>query len=670
MSSSALRLDVPIPVATEPELDWVATFDGEYGRGEFDGTWIDPALSTLMLLPKQFTANYTPAPLALTLPSNWELVHVGSGSTNTYAMSRNGSTEIVQTSAAVGANTPLVFTLFVYGQAGIGIYTAAKLYFGQHTLTILSNGYSYIGNQGGYIGARTHESLSNRWLKVLVMPYARRYILIYSDAGGYWLYRRTDLSLANAGNSIINAGKAMFQFPDSKALCRVETAEFPSQGTYTTPVHDIGYAPAAGKEAAVGAQSDGGVDVQLLDEGGNEFQADGVKRKMRLKFTLNTLNGGSSTPVAYAGRVWFAGTIGLRQGSSRSTPGRNLVLGLGSASFVLDPMDGVQNINGWPVGMTPGASVSVLDDNQQELFLGLLGTPTLVGAQAPSGRAEAKGLWALLEQAVFRTQWRLDGMGLSDIVLKCLRTAGLTELVQPGSDDRVEVHEYSGPDFPGDPRGLVTLFPVAAGTGVAKVLRDVLDLWMPADWELTVRQSGGKQKVYFGPKSTDRPMKIFYRSPLKAGWENCYWSNLQLSRTPRSADGRVYNEIVVRGRDPDGGYIYSRYVDERAQDPQLAESDRPENWFGGPVVKYHADDRLWTQAACDHVRDVLKGRYAEMVETAIWTADYDPAVSAGSVVTLEGHGDYRINSIVPGRDAVERADREYRPTEYTGEKVS
>jgi len=667
--SNSLRLDVPIPVVNKPELDWIVTFDGYYGEGVHNGTWIDPALSTLMLLPVQFSPGHSPSPMELSLPpADWELVQVGT-ETNKYAMSKNGSTEIVQTSSDVGANTPLVFTLFVYGQSGLGTYPVANLYFGQYTLTILSNGYSYIGTQGGYISAHTHESLSNRWLKVLVMPYARRYILIYSDAGGYWLYKRLDLSLTNHNNTIISAGKAKFQFPSSKALCRVELAAFPSYGTYITPLHDIGTAPQANQEAALDVLSDGGAEVQLLDEAGNAFQANGTKQKMSLKFTLS---GGASTPVVYAGTVQFAGTIAVRQGSNRQSPGRNLVVGLDSASFLLDPMDdGVPHTNGWPTGMSIGASVSVLDDNQKELFLGLLGTPVLIGAQAPSGKAEAKGLWSLLEHAVFRTSWRLDGMKLSDIVLKCLRAAGLTELTQPGSDDRVEVHEYSGPHFPGDPRGLITLFPVAAGMSVAKVLQDALDLWMPADWDLAVRQSGGKQKVYFGPKSTTvQPVKTFWRSPLKAGWQNCYWSNLQLSRAPRSADGKIYNEIVVRGRDPDGGYIYSRYVDARAQDPNLSESDRPQNWFGGPVIKYQADDRLWTKDACDHVRDVLRERLNIMVEKATWTSDYDPALTEGSVVTLEGHGKYRITSIVPLVDSVDRENRIYVPTEYTGEKVS
>jgi len=517
-----------------------------------------------------------------------------------------------------------------------------------------------------------------------LQPLNRRDLLIYSDAGGAWLYRQLDLPLDNPANEILPAGQVRVKFPHSKALVQVQQPVFLSTCKYTTPVIDLGWAPKDnGADIGVDVFYDGQQPVswRLLTASGTEVcsstnphgQPDGTATAFKFEVTLN------SRTHLYAIGVTFAGKREQRTGAGVALTGRELIINRGDgsgprATYVVDPPATEPRDNGWPLGLRPGTSIGVYDAEGRETFVGLA-APKLVGSQAPAAALNVESLTVTLRHALFRAATRFDGMYVGAAVLKCLRLAGLTDMTSANfegdvaEDDRVKV--YKGDLILGDPRGKVTCWRVNAQESAEEVLKRILPIW--STYDLGMREVGGRQKVYFGPKYEGTTVvKTFWRSHLKAGWDNCYWSDVEITRRRRTEDGTPWNGVLVRGRDPDGPYLYARYdAPESVTDPSLPETERPRDWYGAPLVKSYYDDHLVTQDAVNYVKDVLKWRYVDTVEYASWTAEFDPKLHPGDLVELEGYGRYHIVSMtaIAGKTMKELdiASCEYRPTRYVGE---
>lgn len=683
-SPYTVELDVPISVPTEPEVDLLFDLAVNADQGQHDLTMHCPITNTVFLCPEQFSGSHTPAPLTLTPETGhvaeWEDVVVGV-SGNTYKMSVGGTDAAPITSYVatppLDANTPIVITFYCYGMTGAtGTYQVANFRLSDGPeLVIASDGMCYVSDGSDWMpqgsisgdyrqGGIGRDSITGRWVRILLMPLNRRDLLVMSDLGGAWVYRRSELDIGETNNEIIPDGSVIIMFPSSKGLVQVQKAEFPASGTYFSAVLDIGYAPRPGRSVTPLAYADlagGTVTMTLVKEDGSAYTPDGATRKVRAKFVIQRGTTLNSTPLLYAGAATIEGARQDREGTATESPHRATVIQHNSVEMVIDSYDGAPHTDGWPTGVRAGRSVAVKDGSANELFIGVFGAPVLEGAQAPAAKLTATSLWQCMEQAKFRSTWRFDWLLDSEVIKKCARLAGIP-------DARMEISE--GQTVLGDPRGKKSCFVVPAGKSAAEVAREVADLW--SNWVLDVRQIGGVQKLFYGPPPTGASVKTFYRSHLSAGWQNCYWSNVQLVKTTRINDGTAWNEVVIRGVDPDGAELSATSYDGTAgdaQDPALTEEERPENWYGAPVVKVIEDSRLCTQDAVDYVCAVMKERYIEQVPRAIWIADFDETLSVGSIVTLESRGTYRIIDMKPAVDPYDVGQHWYRPTRYLGELI-
>jgi len=708
MTQQVLKRDLPISVATEPGIRWLINIPAiaDTDACTYDKTVADPVTKTVFLRPMQLEPDCTPVPLAWQdpLPSGWEIVAVGS-SANTYLLSQGVQTSTVSTAAAIPANSGIVVSFFVYGSLGVnGNYKALVLGFGGYSIEIYADGRSVLKKGNSEIGegwlCDRNGNLCGRYTRLLILPFNRRDILFWSDAGGSWVHHDLSLSLNAANNTITSEAAVTVQFPNSKALVQIQRATYPASGSFAVRARAIGYDPSdttAPNKTLVVYKDTPGESAVTASAAITRNQTSHVQ-EVTLTLTLSAGNDNHCTPFVYAAEMRWPHSKQTRTGASTETALRSLARTqhidpeLQKASLVIDPVD-VDNDSGWPMGMDVGSSVGLYDGSENELFVGLLSAPELLGAQAPSAQLQADSLWKQLKMAVFPCDCRLDGMTDSEVIRLCLDLAGI-------ADDKMEIAE--GTQLPADPRGKTTLFPVQAGTTADVVARQIADLM--SNWVLTMRSIAGVQKVCYGPESGGESVKTFHQSHLAAGWKHAYWSNLRTWKAPIAGGDIPFNIIVVRGKAIDGDYIYGRYPaygePNPQADPNLHESERPPRWYGAPVVKYYVDDRLCNQDVVDHVVDVLKARYIDGKIFASWIADNDDAVNMGSLVTLEGHGQFRVISITPTRHEEQYSGRaavigampvvwdaltapldnqlaqivgrhhEYLPVRYVGEKVA
>lgn len=660
-----LKIDTPLSVVQEPEISWlIDLMNGGYAEhGDYSDTIYDPVTRTLFLRPRQFEDDFTPEPMSWEFPAHgdWELVSVGPTG-NDYAVSKNGTADTLLTHDRVPANGALIFSFFVYGSIGRdGAYEVCCLTFGQYWLRVYADGRSILTTSAdsdkvlgrGYLGGAQND-ITGRYVRLLVLPFNRHDILFWSDTGGSWVYHDLSLSLAETDNEITAEGEAGCAFLHSKAVCQVQRVVYPGSGIYTTATHDLGYAPKDnGDEIAINVRcdkNDGDATLELLDEDGNTFATpDGETRKIKATFTLT--GNGSKTPFVYAGNIVFPGHAQERSGSSAESSHRGLMFADDSdVRFTVDPTSEGYDKS----AMVAGQAFTLTDDSdpEQELFSGVMSSPSLIGSQAPSHDVQGKSaVWKLLEAVQFRSDLRLDGRSDVDLLTKCFTICGVT-------DDRLNL-TATPVALPADPRGKATLYPIKAGTSVAEVVRWLLDYW--TNETLTVRLVDSVQKVCYGPEESGEPVKTFRKSDL-AGQRDAYGSNLKTWKGRKGdkagADDHPFTRVVVRGQAIDGDDLYAEQpdpaTDNPAENPELAMADRPDGWVGGQIAKLLTDPRLCSQDAVDHMALVLKARYLATATYARWVAAYDPnpEVSIGAVVTLEGHGEFRILAMRPwnGRD--------------------
>lgn len=670
-----VELDSSISVCTEPEVDVLVDMPSLIGRGEHSGTMQCPITGTLFLRPRQYEAGYTITPLALTAtdPDNWEPVAVGA-SGNIFQLSQNASTGYVA-SASQSANAPFMVSFFCYGSAALGVYNVANIEFGGFTLNINSDGLCGIGNTKGYLSGYGPQgqgrfSLNNRWVRLLILPMNRRDILIYADDGGAWVYRRTDLDIATAGNSITAAGAIRVQCPSSKAFVQVQLATFPASGTYVTPAYNLGYAPKTGRTVKNNIDANAGLHVNadkptgstvtaslvLASDGTTAYTPNGTLKDIKVKLVLT---GGAVTPWLFGVNGYIEGARAMRQGTPRPTTYNSARMTDGMA-LDMSPMAADADPLSWIAQNRCGQGCIITDANDNELMMGLLGTPTAEGGQSPNITQEVNPMWSQMEQARFITDWRLDGMTDASAITKCMRFAGI-------ADNRMNIG--TGVALPFDPRGLVTVWKVKAGTSAGDVAREIVELW--SNRKLEMRDVSGVQKFSFADEASPSSVFTFKKSYLNGGHKDAYWE-LKLSRGRRDADKSQWNGVLVRGWDVQGAVEYTSLLDEAtAQNPTLALADRPEGWFGGPVRMVVQDNRLCSQAACAHACQILKDRYCAIIDKASWVADRRDNVFVGSCVTIEDHGVYRITSInaLENEAEYDAGSHACQYVTYNGEKV-
>jgi hypothetical protein len=189
-------------------------------------------------------------------------------------------------------------------------------------------------------------------------------------------------------------------------------------------------------------------------------------------------------------------------------------------------------------------------------------------------------------------------------------------------------------------------------------------------WGIVPQSSGMPKPVFWDPSTLPSAADAtLYRSDVAAVGAGVSSDKVfyTLKRTPLEVEA---NEVWATGFDPRRQLaVRSFAVDEDAQDPSSAPSDRPDNWSGEPRIMGVLDPRLTSQAACDKVVTtvfpVVSSRYfvGEITSDMLWKADGAP-VWRGSKIDCVGRIAARV-SAMSIRFMLESPDGVTREATYT-----
>lgn len=578
-----------------------------------------------------------------------------------------------------------------------------------------SGGRTVVYHDGEIVGRGQLGRWHNGLAEVMLIPWRRRELGVFSGEGGWGEKGYTDASVggfsvtmphvseSDVDPAITPAGKFWFKAYGTPDV-QIAPLKFATTGTLYGVTSAFKRAPEALASDHAYYWMDGpedgtttSVSVTLTDHAGAAFAPDGTATECRIKAVLT--GPGSSTPVLRGARYEYDAATGMTPNAPITVDpyllsadlrvpddpgGVELSLTLKSpAELESLGLGRLRTVGNRPVQASLGTVVLLdgrTDDPHWEDSL-----------QDSTRRYEApvRDAWKVLERTILDDPIPLDATPLRSALIWLLGYCGI-----PESETDIEDPSFTLPSVSSDDWNLV----LEPGETVAECVRQLME--------------GYASTWVYGFKPYASGVKFFAQSPESLGETivadlfrtvaeaEAYFLGLGYlaADAKRLARFRVYrnysesviepesNEVYVTGWDARDGRPIVRYVrDEDSIDPTPASADRPDNWLGEVTTVGYYDGSLASEAAVERAASLyaprlMRPRRLPSFESELLvysSSGVDVPVWRGDVVRLHdalGTGLHQLVRIT-ALDATFRfeadasGDGQYRTCQYSGEEI-
>jgi len=657
-------------------LDWSPTY--------FSNTWVDPITNTCMLMPAPLLAAWATSNTGIFAKlgmsditfddsSNWSS-YVYDAAPVYYYKLQNTSGAGGQTNISQPMNQPMCVEYWQpdgsnskyeilscgWSATGDGSAGVSLRFYADGTSevwksgVIVGSGYSVAGNSQAYFApqngqtgqtATASQAPAGVFVKVLLIPFRDRELLVYSSAGGGFSHIFLDLPDSTAGNTITDAAPFWFStFTGPQAVIRISQIKFQSSGYRYGSTSAWRSAPPAGTPNYLVFQSlTSGGSVSVTED--TTYNPYGVPYPLSIAVSLS--GSGAKTPFVYGARVWYGPT-------PANTVGSEVDVIDYTRSLDLEVSDSISGVHATMVLSSPQALAdagvpAIKTQCHRPINIFSSGGKILTGVGEPPHVTDSNGFDGdgydlnvdveiqirdyskLAEEYIFMDPIPLDGLSLLDAYTALAQTMGFIANVSPSASAFTlgDAGSCSGGEFNvcvqvGD-KGLEwldRLHQTYAGNWAHFVdgdgnfcLIDPAD--MPSVPTLTLYRSIA-DAVSAGGLEPDEAYKYVYRS-LK-------WQTL----APEA------NDVWVTGEDPRTGRpIVAHYLDADSANPTIGPSDRHANWLGFARKYAWIDPTLTTIDLVTQVLNILAPKVTQPRTICEFECDYLDGLSKGALIKLD-----------------------------------
>lgn len=717
---------------SRPRLSLTAA-GAEFNGLDYSNTWIDPITNRLMLRPAPLYdawhttntgdyARYTLTSFGLTAGTGgWEQKYDKPGGPRLWNAQGMGAS--VLSSSALGANRGMFVSFFAFNtgnnynarffecgwsNGGDGTAGVSLRFWADGKVDVYKDGTNLRTYDVGISGSTT---VPNRYVDLLLIPCARRELLVYNiTTGTGFSHVFEDIAEDAASPVITPAEKFWFYVPDGTVDVEIAPLKFATSGyatsldstlmfppealaameayTNVAPAASVTSARVFGDPAYAGTTSVSAVTLRELD--GTAFVADGSLRDCKLKVELS--GDGNYTPFVYGCHMAYAPTFVDTDDTEEfdltayilrePEPSLEVPDDPGGVRFTFSIDEPDAREGDVPLLKTLGnRPCRVLIDDVVVLD-GYIQPPKFTKAEndeAARLEIEVRDRLFAAQQQQFRERVPLDGFPL-------VKTADGTDYLESAiqflyyglgvanADMELENETFTIPSIPGAKAGDWNDL-IDVGENPYSVLQRLADGYATGYlWGLRPKPIGLPDAIFLDPDNLPAgPDYTLYATAEDATTalapeEDVYWSYREESLEIEA------NEVRATGYDPRTRTVIQSYSEDSAsKDPTTLPSLRPANWLGEDRVLGFVDPRLTTQDATDRVasktlpRVSARNYVGEWTCPMIWHTDGRP-IWRGDMVRIDGHRDFRVSSFrVTFRLEVDTF--ECRPAVYTGGTV-
>lgn len=618
------------------------------------------------------------------------------------ALTSHGTRWTGGSSGLLRANPWIDIEAYLYGGLG-GSQEVLRVDFGGfYRLRLLGDGTGILseissGNQLAQGTLIESGSASHGHVRIAIAPCFRRCIYLWGTAGTEVVYERLDLDPSTTDYTATDAVSPLVESatlvvtPQVRAMVQVSECAFAAgyiQGTVALP-----YAPTE----TLHWDNPEGTDLQWKDEPDGSDVAlsatetgtstpwtpDGSRDSMDVRADLTPSADARSTPSLYAVGLRFEATTSDRVDGSASLmsyvlPETKLEVGKERTTLYLALKDAVA----WRGKLN---RLVVLEVDGEEEFRGYTtGCDWDESDPRDICRFTVEDEWKRLDSLALQNVHMLDGMKATEAVKSVLRWCGLPS---DGTGWDIEDGDFRLPVKNVPQRAPKEPGTVATASGASKNFRvDGNALIQPGTGEpggkalryigdtysnrrlMHFRPVGGKVVFQWRTKDTISATSVatFYPTQAAAAADSKDWTYFERK-------GRVVitepeaTRIRILGELPGNVPFAADAVDVPAEDPTLAEVNRPTNWVGESRMYELVDPNLNTK---EMVRTVCAWLYEEMRvarKRLTFEAEWHPEVHRGDLITIDGEGDYLVESYTVSEEREADWGGKWRPCTYVVE---
>ena len=667
---------------------WYQTFSGDEAQ-----TWVSPVCGTLMLKPIPLTAAWNQSASGATArllkadftfndSSKWVETNKNGNAATFVSLkdSAAGDTDRrLATTASMPENQAMYLNVFahVWGSertiiaefgwaasstAGTGV---AGILYSDGSVEIFKDS---VLVKNGSINAKKGENQTDsagRFVKLLLIPYRETDLLVYSNQGGGFTVTFEDLPVGATGNTITDATKFWFYFPNGKAEFELAKLTYVSSGYRSSLVWHFNKPPASGSVAEFSSSHSGTASFEFVSyaDGSTSFVPNGIENRGRVRCDMT--GDTNTTPFVY----WAHGEYPTETGLTNSDEQYNVYddfllawsLRIGShpaedsLDFVCFDPDAMEDAGIDRPGSLSNRPIRLVRDGLT-LFEGISDRPQVDEADRSETTRinyRARSRWKSFERYQFRARTPLDGLSTLDRFGLVLGAMGC-----PSSD--VE-------DFPGAPvtiegAGSRNDFQdvIAVGDSGAQVIDQLHEslcshavmAFLPDDAEtvFTVKALDSLSPVSEATVYLTVDDAILDGAAADFADRACY--ERVCSRWTEAAGEPLANEVHVEGLDRKRQRpIVRTYTDRPSQDITLPPSARPDNWIGEPALYGLRSRALGDTASVENAARLLGDRETQIDEPAEYSGAMIVSeltglpVWKGSRITVYGKGDYYVDGL-------------------------
>lgn len=721
------RLCSVVSGAYEPDFERkksVHGWDERWGTVDGNGdllTWVDPVTNTLMLRPApglkawQTTgtgiyARLQKSDFTLANPSKW-INHNLRFATDHILHGVNLTNEGGVTTSAWEKNRGFFLSFLVYStgtersEVHCGWNSLASGATGV-SLRIFSDGDVEVWKHGalietGNVGPKDGEKAKadGKWFDLFLIPFRKRELLVYSSLGGGFSVVFEDIDEGDPDPTITAATNFWFYIPGSARTMSLQIApiRYPSGDTYRASiVSTFQEAPGSAETPELTIYSDapgyGGTRLasSLVTEADPTvlFVPDNVTRDFRHRIVFT--GDGEATDFVYGHQAEFP-SVRDQTDDSESVVLDEYALDAGisfcegsaaaEVSLTLKSPDAIEAAGGGSIKEQINRPFEVKYGEVQIMDCRTLPIRYIEAHGDENRRVtlEARDFRERLESYRFQDPTPLDGLTLRDAIEMIVRAPGLLP------EDLDLDPECDTFELPSAGRGSSGDWSVEIQPGDT-----------PAYWLDRIQDSYCGTWFHSIVPGPEHPLLTF-KSPEEMGDDAAL--TLYLTDEDAIAEGlteeerRFFvirkwcesslrpecNDIHILGMDPRTRRPISvHYPDLASQDPSLAPSSRPDNWYG-EIIRYgYRDLYLSSLESCQRAAELLYRRLTKRRYMADFTCEclIDPDTNLpmwkGGVVEVFGLGKWRLTTGKLGpwkREPTEAVDFVWRESVYTAEKL-
>lgn len=679
----------------------------------YQDTFIDPVTNSLLLrpgplYPEWYTLNtgiyakLGPSDLTAVTPGNWstianyKLADVAAGPWIASTVAGPGG---IVTNTTWAKNRGIYLSIFSYSAGDNFVlaefgYNPTPSYLSSIGFRLYSGGDLEVWKNGSIVGlynisgAILGDSKSNVLIDLLIIPCRRRELLVISRQGNGFSHVFEDIQEDDVAPVITPVSKFFINFPTASAQFQIAPIKYKTTGYASSLDYQLGEPPEGtdtleqfdNPTFAGGASKNWRIygdppyagspttttkaELYKKDFSG-VFVADGSAKDCRLKVTLT--GDGDYTPFVYAAQVAYA-CVPADTDASEEVAIEDYVEELGidvpetptgvtMRTRLLQPdlIDStlaakLKRVNNRPAklenygltwldcqGDSPSWEVSTSDDTQRLTL-------------------EFRDRWKSLESYMFKDRVPLDGLNLVDALEFLLSRIGLEGDPDPAvSDWDLEAVDFTIEPIPGKEAGDFNVV-IEIGDTAAEWIQRLIENYAAT--------------YHYGFRPTSEGIKFVFWSEAtldSAPFQFELWGTIPeviaLGTDPKEAYRFVYrkweeetlppaaNDIRVTGYDPRlQRPIQTHYPDTASQDPTLAPSARPDNWWGEPLLFGLVDPAINSQDVCDRAAEFIFNRLTPVrivveIEAEMMVKPDGVPVWRGDDIWIHGKGRFRVISM-------------------------